>query len=104
MLANLSANELIVVQNRPSSQKVLSIELDLDQKCLLTSDLTSTKILDRSAPITAFTIGEEGKMALVHAESRLSVYDSLQKELLKKYRCPAGGKIKDITFSTTICS
>ena len=38
-------------------------------------------------------------MALVHAESRLTIYDFLQKEVVKKYRCPSAGKIKDMAFS-----
>ena len=38
-------------------------------------------------------------MAFVYDENRLAVYDSLQKELIKKYR-PNQGKIKDINLTS----
>ena len=57
-----------------------------------TTDLSSNKILDRSAPVTSVAVdnsgSEEGLMALVFDEIRVVIYDSLQKEVKRKHRVP----------------
>ena len=88
------------MQNRPSCQKILCLELGGDDAgAIQINDLTTAKIIDRSAPITAFRVSEsDGLIALVYDQMRITVYDSLQKEIVKKYR-QGNGKVKDIAFT-----
>ena len=39
-------------------------------------------------------------MAFVYDENRIVVYDSLWKELIKKYRPPSQGKIKELSMTS----
>lgn len=56
----------------------------MDGRVITTTDMTSSKILDRSAPITALTtLGDGGDdIAVVFDESRVLLYSTLQKESL----------------------
>ena len=67
------------MQNRPTCQKILCLELEsAEAKAIHINDLTTAKIIDRSAPITAFKVSEsDGLIALVYDQMRITVYDSL---------------------------
>lgn len=62
---------------------------DLADGTLKMSDLTSTRIIDRAATITAFEICLEsvnGLVALVYDKTRLILYKSLEKEIERKFK------------------
>ena len=69
----------------------------------MTNDLTSTKMLDRFVNITNFSVDvdDSSKVALVYDDTRLVVYDTLQKEVLKKFRPAQNLKILDVALSST---
>ena len=94
-------DELIVVQNRPSCQKILQLEL-CEEGALRTTDLTSVKVLDRSAPISAISMSsgpDSSLMVIVYDEVRLAVYDYLEKEVVRKFKGPAGQNIKAVALN-----
>ena len=56
---------------------------------LRTTDLTSLKVLDRTAPITAISVSSDANsslMVVVYDEIRLTVYDYLEKEVVRKFK------------------
>ena len=91
-MLKFKGDELTIIQNKAASQKVLSLELpsaDDHDGTLTMSDLTSTKIIDRAATITSFTMCQDElnpRIGLVYDKTRLIIYKTLEKELERKFK------------------